>query len=220
MKTILFDHDGTLVDSEIVHYYVWRDVLVSYGVSLSEQDYKLRYAGIPTAGNALDIVERYALQMDASALAREKSNATRKLLSEQSFPLMPGARESIAFFRERGCRLAGVSGAERHVIESTLAAHGMAGDFELVVSGDDVRNGKPAPDCYQLAMRQLGISIADCVAIEDTEHGLKAAVSAGVTCAAIPNAMSEHQDFSRAAGVFSSLDEATRWIAQHLQIGR
>ena len=77
-----------------------------------------------------------------------------------------------------------------------------------------MRYSKPSPDCYLLAVANLGLEPEDCVAIEDTEHGVAAAAAAGVACLAVPNEMSKHHDFSRATQVFSDLVSAAAWVRE------
>ncbi len=212
IKAILYDHDGTLVDSEIAHFQIWANVLEPYGVSLSVQQYKEFYAGIPTESNAIDIVHRFALPVKSAVLVDAKNLATRTFLAQAAFPLMPGARESIAFFRDCGLQLAVVTGAERDGVDTSIRVHELHRHFSAIVSGDDVHQSKPAPDCYLLAMQLLGVVPNECIAIEDTEHGVAAATSAGIQCVAIPSFMSEHHNFNSAEESFQNLSDATKWI--------
>lgn len=213
LKAVLFDHDGTLVDSEGVHWQLWQEVLKQYAIELPESEYKARFAGVPTPVNAIELVARHALDISPAALSQQKIEATRMYLSRQAYPLMPHALETIRFFREQGAKLAVVTGAGREAINSTLQAHGLTDSFSVVVTCDDVRNNKPAPDCYLLALERLGIAAAEAVALEDTEHGVHAAVAAGVACCGVKNAFSESHDFSQASGIFSNLAEAAAWIS-------
>jgi HAD superfamily hydrolase (TIGR01509 family) len=213
LKAVLYDHDGTLVDSEAAHYRMWAGVLAAHGVALSESEYQSHYAGIPTSANAGDLVARFAMAVPAGRLAEAKKSATDAFLSREAFPLMPGVRESLAYFGARGLRLGIVTGAGHTGVSTTLRAHGLAADFEVIVTADDVARSKPAPDSYLLAIERLGLAAAECVAIEDTAHGVASARAAGMACVAVPNAMSARHDFSRASAVAASLAEATRWIA-------
>ena len=212
IKAIFFDHDGTLVDSEPIHFQLWREVLAGHGVALSEAQYRERYAGIPTAANAIDLVSRFAIDATAAALAGEKNAATRLYLEQRAFPLMPGVSDAVPLLHRAGWRLAIVTGASAEGVQTTLRQHSLAEFFETVVSGDDVVQSKPAPDCYRLAARRLGLSPSECVAIEDTEHGVNSAAAAGVACLAVPNALSGNHDFSQAAAVVSDLAAAVAWI--------
>jgi len=212
IKAILFDHDGTLVDSEPTHCRLWQEVLRTHGAVLTEQHYKDYYAGMPTAANAADLAERFAIEDSAATLAEAKYAITRRFLARNAFPLMPGVREVLPLFQANGLRLAIVTGAGRNGVEATLRAHSLHGIFETIVTSDDVRYSKPSPECYLLAVERLGLEAQDCVAIEDTEHGVAAAAAAGVACLAVPNEMSKHHDFSRATAVFSDLVSAAAWV--------
>lgn len=211
-KAILFDHDGTLVDSEPSHLALWNEVLEPLGVTLPEALYKDLYAGMPTPANAVDIVERFGLGVPAPVLAERKAEATRAFLAARPFPLMPGAREVLDRLQAAGLRLAVVTGAARDATRASLTAHGILERFETVVTADDVVFSKPAPDCYLMAARQLGVPPSDCVAVEDSEHGLQAAADADVPCVVKPTPMSAHHDFARATVRVDDLHAAAAWI--------
>jgi len=113
-------------------------------------------------------------------------------------------------------KLGVVTGANAQGVRATLEAHGLAHRFCISISGDDVVNSKPAPDCYLLAARRLGLDPGECLAIEDTEHGLRAALGAGMPCLALPTAMSQHHDFSGALAVLDGLPDAVDHIRRTL----
>lgn len=125
---------------------------------------------------------------------------------------MPGALNALETVNRIGLKIAIVTGAGSHGVTSTIDAHGLGPLIEVVVSGDDVVSSKPAPDCYLLALERLNSTAADCIALEDTQNGVTAAVAAGLTCCAIPNAFSAHHSFEQAQRRFASLAQAIRWI--------
>lgn len=216
IKAILFDHDGTLVDSEPTHYEMWEIILKSYGIALTIEEYMQRYAGVPTNSNAQMMIDYYSsLTVSPSTLIQAKNTATHAFLSTQAFPLMQGAEEAINFFKDKGLELAVVTGAGAEGVKATINTHDLHRYFSTVVSGDEVKNSKPAPDCYLLATQRLGIDPSECIAIEDTENGVAAAVSANVTCVAVSSSMSKHHDFSKAAKVFMNLNDAKEWITEN-----
>ncbi len=213
LKAVLFDHDGTLVDSEEVHYLIWKGVLARYGVDFAADEYEQQYSGIPTPANSLTLTARYQLPLTPEQLSEEKLVATDDYLSREPFPLMHAARETVEFFHRTGATLAIVSGSNRSGIDHTVQAHGFAEWFSTIVSFDDVTRSKPAPECYLLALDRLGIDAAEAIAIEDTEHGILAASAAGIACVGVRNAMSRNHDFSRAIKEFGNLAEASEWIS-------
>lgn len=215
IKAILFDHDGTLVDSENTHYEMWASILISFGISLTVEDYINRYVGIPTTTNAVKIIEKYALKISPSVLIESKNAATKSFLSKHAFPLSKGARESIDYFSQKDIKLAIVTGAGIEGVDATILANNFQDKFQTIVCGDDVENSKPAPDCYLLAMQRLGVNAAECIAIEDSKNGVTAAVLAGITCIALSTPMSKCQDLSQSIKTFDDLNKARKWILEN-----
>ncbi|SHE80088.1 haloacid dehalogenase superfamily, subfamily IA, variant 3 with third motif having DD or ED [Microbulbifer donghaiensis] len=214
IKAILFDHDGTLVDSDPAHFRIWRQVLAKHGVDLSEQQYIDHYAGLPTRANAQDMIARFAIRCTVEVLTREKTIATDDYLTRSAFPPMPDALETVRHFHALGLRLAIVTGSGREVVAATTRTYRLQPLFDTLVSSDNVERNKPHPDGYLLATQRLRLSPQECLAIEDTEHGLKAAAAAGIPCLAVPNAMSRNHDFSRAEGIFAGLAELHGWVEE------
>lgn len=209
---VLFDHDGTLVDSEGQHFALWNQVLAPYGFALTLAQYKDFYAGVPTDANARDLVERFGVSEAPEVLARLKNETAQAYLQTAAFPLMPGVRPSIAQLQAAHLRMGVVTGARAYAINATLRSHDLAAAFETVVSADDVVHSKPAPDCYLLALQRMGLAAQDVVAFEDTEHGVAAAIAAGLACVAIPTEMSANHDFSAATVTLPSMQDAARWV--------
>lgn len=217
IRAVLFDHDGTLVDSEPIHLALWNVVLERYGVKLAEAQYRNLYAGVPTSANAADLVTRFGLAATPESLAREKNAATADHLSRSAFPLMPHVRPTLEGLAGLGLKLAVVTGAGADGVAATLRGHGLEALFSVTVSGDDVQRSKPAPDCYQLALARMGLQPQDCIAVEDTAHGLQAAADAGIACLALPTAMTRHHDFGRAAAVLDGMPAAAGYIRSALR---
>ena len=213
MKAILFDHDGTLINSEAVHFALWQQVLSPFNVTLTEQYYNSVMAGIPVPQNAIDAVRDFNLPITAKDLAESKQLLTKEHLMKAPFPLMPGADETLKRCKEKGLRIAIVTGGSRLSVMRTIECYGYEEIIECVVAVEDVEHSKPAPDCYLKALQEMGISASEAMAVEDTEHGLKAAVTAGLRCVAIPTIQSESHDFSAASARFASL---TDWVSAEI----
>ena len=214
VRAVLFDHDGTLVDSELTHYRMWADILRPHDVDFSLDEYVAHHIGVPTPDNATRILSDYpSLPLTAADLVQAKQAATRAFLATDAFPLMPGARETLQYLVDRGLQTAIVSGAAATAVAGTVASHRLADFVSVVVSGHDVATNKPAPDCYLLATRKLGVEPAECIAVDDTESGVAAAVAAGISCIAIASPLSKNHDFTEAAATVANLSEVREWIA-------
>ncbi len=204
-RAILFDHDGTLIDSEQTHFELWRRIAENAGITLTSEFYDEVMVGIPVKQNARDLVAHFDLAVDASELARQKFDATRAFLAKQAFPLMPGAYEVLIACANAGYTLAVVTGGSAMSVQRTIEMHGLDGLFATVVAAEDVEHSKPAPDCYLKAMKQIGVTSDQAIAVEDTVHGMRAALAAGIKCVAIPGGQSDAHDFSQATVIYSSL---------------
>ena len=218
IKAVLFDHDGTLVDSERAHYDMWSAILKKYRKKLSFDEYSQRYAGIPTNSNAEVVIRDYALSVSPIELVRQKNKLTEDYLSQQAFPLMAYALESILFFYEAGIKIGIVTGAGRSGVEATLRENDLSDYIENVVSGDDVEYSKPDPDCYLLAVEKLGVTSDVCVAIEDTKNGVASSVSANIDCIAVPSLGFEAQGFEKANYICEDLKQAKQLIVDKYQL--
>jgi HAD superfamily hydrolase (TIGR01509 family) len=212
LKAILFDHDGTLVDSEVTHFQIWKDILKKYDVGLTQQDYKASHSGTPTPRNAEIMVKKYHLKIVPTELAEEKEKLTHEFLSENTFPLMPDSRATIEYFYSSGLKLGVVTGAGRFGVKSTLQGHQIEKYFDVITTGEDVTKSKPDPAVYLLAMKNLGVKPDECVAIEDTENGIRSAIAAGLICCAVKNDYSAGHDLSIATEVFDTMNNAKNWI--------
>lgn len=207
-KAVLFDHDGTLVDSEVVHCQLWQGILLQHGAQLSAQFYANVCAGVPSADTAQILIERFKLDYLPADLLEDKREAERTQLAAKPFPLMPYVREVVQGFADLSKVMAVVTGAPMHAAQRSISAHELGSLLPHIFSGQDTPRNKPAPDCYLRALDKLQISATQAIAFEDTEHGVRAAVDAGITCYAIPHSLSKTQDFSKATAIFDNLKEA------------
>jgi HAD superfamily hydrolase (TIGR01509 family) len=218
IKAILFDHDGTLVDSEMAHFEMWRSILKTYSVELSHDEYLNEYSGIPSDVNARLIFENHSLEVSPNQLLRAKAEATTSYLSESAFPLMPGAYEVVSNFHDLGLKIGIVTGAGREGMETTIRKHKFDKYVSTAVSGDDVKTSKPAPDCYLLAAQNLGVHPSECLAIEDTVNGIAAATAAKIKCIGVSQSKVTREKFSNTAHICSDLYEASTWAANKFQL--
>ena len=112
-----------------------------------------------------------------------------------------------------------VSGSAAAAVTTTVTLHRLDDVVSTVVSGHDVRENKPAPDCYQLAMQRLGVEPAHCIAVEDTQSGLAAAVAANIPCLAVSSPMTKDHDLRLATAVLEDLAGVREWISSHFDLG-
>ena len=159
LKALLMDHDGTLVDSEHAHYRMWLDILSPFGLDLPLEDYVKYHAGRSTTSNAVRLREDNPSLTGCRSRnsSTAKDRAVEEFLVNEAFPLMPGGRAIIDDFVNRGAKAAVVTGADGAGIHVSVRWHGLEELMSTIVSGDQVENGKPAPDGYLLATERLGV---------------------------------------------------------------
>ncbi|MDN3640089.1 HAD family phosphatase [Simiduia curdlanivorans] len=215
IKAVLFDHDGTLANSEVVHFQFWRDVLADRGVGFLEDDYRLHFTGVSELNTAIAIKTRFGLTDSVENLVAAKRAQAKQFHATQVYPLMPGVEEVLLALQGLGIRMAVVSGSARFALEANLTGLGLGQFFECIASGEEVANNKPAPDVYQQALTVMGLKADACIAVEDTASGLRAAVAAGIRTCVIPNDYSAHHDFSGASHRVENLLEFLLWFRRH-----
>lgn len=182
IEAVIFDHDGTLVDSEPVHLACWQRVLAPFGKNLSASQYSQNLSGIPSISSATWLVKQFNLDTSADALLAAKQAQLDRYLKEQACPLMSNAEALLTLLSQRAMPMAVASGAGKAEVERSLQYHQLAHYFRATVTKDDVQHNKPAPDVYLLAAATLGVAPERCLAIEDSDSGQKSALAAGMAC--------------------------------------
>jgi HAD superfamily hydrolase (TIGR01509 family) len=211
IHAVIFDHDGTLVDSEPVHLMCWREVLKPHSAELSTEDYSLNLSGMPSSYSAAWLADKFNLDIPPDALLSEKQKLLRDFLTREPFPLMPEVESLLRYLNRLGVPLAVATGASRDEVASSLEKHRLESYFSAVVSKDDVLRNKPAPDVYHLAAQKLGIGSELCIAIEDSDNGEKAARAAGMRCLRF-----QHRGPTPSDERFTCYTTLQRWFEERL----
>lgn len=201
-----FDMDGTLDDSEPIHCLAYRKVLARFGKHLTDADYNSRFTGATDNFIATTLIDEHQLPISVDDFLREKEAFFLELIDGHAMAL-PGVVKTLEALRASGVRLAVASSASLQAIEAVLGALKIRHYFEVIASGEEVENSKPAPDVFLLAARRLGVSPARCLAFEDSENGTRAAAAAGMFCIAIPCESTRGQDHSAAGMKLSSMED-------------
>lgn len=215
IKAVIFDCDGTLVNSEVVHYEAWRYALLNQDFDLTKERYIRDFIG--NCDILLSKMSIGLLGFDCSeTLLKEKNEFFLSNLRNAS-PIEPTLKFLKHLIQEKprlGIKLAVASGARKDEILHNLSNLRIENSFDVILSGvndleeyqDLEGTNKPKPYVYEKAARMLGVEPCQCIAIEDSRAGISAAVAAGCIAIAVPNQFTQHQDLSQAHLNIQSLD--------------
>lgn len=183
IEAVIFDLDGVLVDSEPVWEEVRRAVVDEHGGRWLA-DSQRRLMGMSTLEWARYLSADLEVRLPPDEVARTVVDRMARRY-EEALPLLPGAVEAVRRLAERW-PLAVASSSPRALIDQVVRGAGLADVLGVVVSTEELERGKPAPDVYLTAARELGVPAEHCAAVEDSSNGLRAATSAGTRVIAIP----------------------------------
>jgi beta-phosphoglucomutase len=212
LKALLFDLDGTLIDSEQFHLGCWNQILADAGIELDINDWTENYSGIPMPANAKRLIEKYNLSFSHEQLVRKREGVTLNRLQTADINLMPFAIETLRFFKDKGLKIALVTGSARPDVEVIFERNGLGKYFDVIVTRSEVNESKPHPESYELCCRQLGLAPGECIAFEDTLNGVKSAKAAGLVCYAIQNRAMEHEKLAAADKIFLDFNAAKEYL--------
>ncbi len=216
LKAVIFDFDGVITDSEILHFRAFNSVLSGHGFELTKQEYYGKYLGLSDMDCYRTLIDEGRLKIDPSQipdLVGRKNRVFEELaLNEGS--IIDGVREFLDTLSRGGVPLAICSGALRAEIELILEQAKLRDRFDAIVSAEEVERGKPHPDGFLLALKKLNergfgpIAPAHCAVVEDSHWGLQAARAAGMRTVAVTNTYGAEQ-LKTADKVVDRLDKLT-----------
>lgn len=210
LHAVLFDMDGTLVDTEPYWMQAETELVTEHGGTWTHDD------ALVLVGSGLwesaKVFQQHGVDLDADTIVAALTRRVQEQLESQGVPWRPGAKELLLDIRERGVKTALVTMSIRDMAEQIVAQIPFPA-FDVLVTGDEVARPKPYADPYLDAARELGVLPQDCVAIEDSMNGLASAVAAGTIAIGVPHmiplpASDEHTLWPTLEGVsFADLAE-------------
>lgn len=179
MAAVLWDLDGTLIDSSEYHWRSWQLALREDGAAPTRAQF------VATFGQRNDRILRGWLGPDADEdrirrIGDAKEAAYRRLMREEGLEGLPGAQDWLQRLAARGWRQAITTSAPRLNVEAAIEALGWTGTFEAIVAAEDVRRGKPDPEVFLVGAERLRTAPSACVVVEDAAAGVEAARAAGM----------------------------------------
>ncbi len=213
LEAVLFDMDGVIIDSEPLWSEAERQLLARRKLRYSPQ-LKTVLMGRDSREAVGILVKHYNLKESIDSILEERNQLIARLFRMHLKP-MPHALELVRSVRESGVKTGLVSSSPKQLMGLVLDKLSIADLFHRILSGDQATRGKPAPDIYLTAARELGVMHENCVVIEDAPNGVAAAKAAGMRCLAISTSASE-PELSEADRVVSGFHEVDFQLLQDL----
>ena len=213
LQGVLFDYDGTIANTDLIHLDCWNFLLAKFRVSIDKDFYSLNCVGATSDHIAARIAGANPdAGLSPANLAADKDALYEEWMNTKPAPLLPGVSEILGWLSGHDIAAAIVTGAPLAAIVRTLENHGIARHFRVLITREDITIGKPSPQGYLLGLKRLQMSAISALALEDTVSGVQAAKAAGLLTCAIPQALTRDHDFSSADVVCSDLNHVVDWI--------
>ena len=212
VKAVLFDLDGTLIDSEHFYFSNWAPILAEeFNLHITFDDWLKNFAGHTLVRNVGFLKDQFGI--DTTQEFMWTATRTNYANSDMTtIRLMPHAKEILDYLKQQGIRIALVTSSYKTTVDTVLGHHQLLDYFEFFVTREVVENPKPAAEPYLLATQMLGLSKDEVIAVEDTITGFAAANAAGLTCIAVSKHTTERKRLAVAKYLFEDLSNLPQLI--------
>ncbi|EKQ5899866.1 HAD family hydrolase [Vibrio parahaemolyticus] len=185
LKAILFDMDGLIFDTESIYRQSWQFAGAEQGLQITDDTYQ-QFIGVQDPECERILAEHFQNAIDMTRY-RAVRDAHFHQLREQGIGLKTGFDGLFSAIKLRGLTTALVTSSHRPDVLYNFAPFNYLDQFDLIITAEDVQHGKPHPECYQMAYRKLGLKSQQCLVLEDSNNGIKAALAAGCHAVMIPD---------------------------------
>lgn len=207
VSAVLWDMDGTLTDSEPLHFRAYQKWLAQFGIAFTEADYR-QFLGATDLALCETLIALHKLSISAHQMCAEKEVLYAEIVKGE-VALRPGVKRVLDVLSTNKMKTAVASSATKAAIDLMLGALQIKDYFQAIASGEEVAQSKPAPDVFLLGAKRLNVEPANCLVVEDSINGIRAAKAAGMSCLAVPCDWTRYQDHSSADFRLGSLADLT-----------
>ncbi len=210
LKGAIFDHDGLMFDTEKIWQANWKQVADEMGIVLPEE-FKRDICG-SSGQHMLDVIQKYYGVEDGTSI---RDRVRQGVFDDEAkhIDMKEGLMDILEMFKKNGVKMAVASSSQKEMIVRNLKNANVEDYFEVVVSGQEVEHGKPAPDIFLLAAERLGLDPKDCYVFEDAFNGVKAGVASGAKTIMVPDLLQPTEEIRQeVTAVCKTLKEAAEQI--------
>jgi beta-phosphoglucomutase len=209
LKAILFDMDGVIVDTEPLHHKAYYNMFSDFGIDVSDALYQ-SFTGQSTINICIILCEHFNLGVPPTDLVEKKRFHFKDLFfNDSSLSLIDGVLDLIKDYHSNGLTLVLASSASMTTINNVFTRFDLDQYFAAKLSGADLKASKPHPEIFIKAAESSGYKKSECIVIEDSTNGIKAAYDAGIYCIGFDSINSKNQDYTLAQKVVSDFTDIT-----------
>lgn len=196
VQAVLFDMDGTLIDTECYYRRCWPEALKAFGYQMTdEQALFMRSLGRPFAPEQLKLW--FGEELDYWAVRDKRKSLMEEMIAREGIRIKPGAVELLEYLNSAGITAAVVTATDLERANRYLERLGLLKYFDRVISATQVKEGKPSPDIYEFACRELGLEPGACIAVEDSPNGVRSAFRAGCKVIMVPDQTEPDEELAK-----------------------
>jgi len=186
IKAVIFDMDGLMFDTEALNVVAWKAAGKLHGFEMTDELLR-SHIGSDVKTTKKLMQEHFGADFDFDAVRADRLAHSFRYIEENGMPLKPGLRELLAYLDEKGIATAIATSSDEMFVRFYLEHAGLNHEFDVVVSGDKVKEGKPEPDLFLTALAKMGVGAEECLVLEDSYNGITAAHRAGIRSVMIPD---------------------------------
>lgn len=216
IKGVLFDMDGVLFNTERIYVRCEYQVAKRLGMAMSKE-YPTTFCGM----NAKNIIKKlkkdFGEELDAENYLQICRQETFAHIEKNGLEVMPHVKSSLVWLKENGIKIAVASSTKTQTVKKFLKMASLSQYFDAIVGGDQVKNGKPAPDIFVYAAKQLGLLPGQCAAVEDSHNGVRSAFAAGCVSIMVPDILPANDEMrEKTAAILDDLSFLPEFLKLNL----
>ncbi|NOH24411.1 HAD family hydrolase [Vibrio europaeus] len=205
LKAVLFDMDGLIFDTESIYKLSWQYAAGEQNLDLSDDFYQ-QFIGVQDPECERILAEYFQDALDLSRYKQVRDDHFHRLRSN-GIAFKPGFDQLFQDIKRRGLATAIVTSSHLAEVKYNFATSDYLPQFDLVITAEDVERGKPYPDCYQMAYTRLGFKAKECLVLEDSNNGVKAALAADCPVVMVPDLLPPQTEIIDKITVVESLEQ-------------